>query len=139
MVVAHQLIVLGVGVVLFDATVEGSVVQLFFTLVPFATMVVAYAFSLVAICRSVRRFSAYNNLISLIFAGLAGCLAPVELLPDWARVIAPLTPAYWALQGIEAAFLGEPAQTSLRAGRGPAGLHVDLRRGGPFALQGFGP
>ena len=35
----------------------------------------------------------------MVLAGIGGALAPVEVLPDWARFIAPLSPAYWMLDG----------------------------------------
>jgi ABC-2 type transport system permease protein len=51
------------------------------------------------VCRSVVQLNALTNAGAMLLAGLGGAVTPVELLPGWARAIAPLTPAYWAMRG----------------------------------------
>jgi ABC-2 type transport system permease protein len=83
-------------------------------MVSFAIMLVTFAFALVAACRTARQLQAYANLFSLLFAGLAGALTPLHLLPGWAQAFAPWTPGYWGLRGLTDAVQGaNPATAGL--------------------------
>jgi ABC-2 type transport system permease protein len=82
---------------------------------PIAELVLmfAYACCIVALImltattlRTVNQISAFQNVGAMAFAGLGGALVPVSQLPGWARVIAPITPTYWAMRGHNSVFLG---------------------------------
>jgi ABC-2 type transport system permease protein len=73
----------------------------------------------VAISRTVNQLSALVQMTAMVLPGLGGALAPVDVLPDWARVIAPLSPAYWMLQGFRAVVL---EGGGLEATFGPAAI-----------------
>jgi ABC-2 type transport system permease protein len=54
---------------------------------------------LAAYLRDAQQLNTVGNLAAILIGGLGGGLAPVSILPDWARAVAPATPSYWAIQG----------------------------------------
>ena len=59
----------------------------------------------VAISKSLGQFLVLTNLGGLLFTGIGGALVPTDDLPIWVQVIAPVSPAYWALHGFRAIIL----------------------------------
>lgn len=92
-------VMLGGGAALFDLSIRGSMVAFVAVVVALAVMEVAFAFMLVAVCRSVLQLNAVTNLGAMLLAGIGGAVTPVFLLPAWAQRIAPATPTYWAMRG----------------------------------------
>ncbi|MEM7275735.1 MAG: ABC transporter permease [Actinomycetota bacterium] len=91
-----------------------------------AVMLVAYACCIVALMllatatfRTVNQLNALQNVGAMVFGGLGGAVVPFEQLPGWAQAIAPLTPAYWAMEGHRAVFLEEGTVTDVLV---PAGV-----------------
>ncbi len=100
LVTLYQVAVLAAGALLLGLRVEGPLPALALAIVPFAIALVTFAFALVAVCRNVRQLQAYSSLSGMLFAGLAGALTPLHLLPSWTQAIAPWTPGYWGLRGL---------------------------------------
>lgn len=97
---AFQLVVmLGGGALLFGLDVSGSLLAFVVLAAVLAVMEVALGFMLFSLCRSVVQLNALTNLGAMLLAGLGGAVTPIELLPGWARAVAPATPAYWAMRG----------------------------------------
>lgn len=100
LVLALQLaVMLGAGALIFDLEVRGSMTAFLLVAVGLAAMEVALGFMLLAICRSVLQLNAAANLGAMLLGGIGGAVTPVFLLPEWAQKVAPLTPAYWAMEG----------------------------------------
>jgi ABC-2 type transport system permease protein len=93
------------GAVLFGLTVRGSLAGVAVMMVVSTVLLVALSMLFVAISRTVNQLSAIVQMAAMVLPGLGGALAPVDVLPDWARTIAPLSPAYWMLQGFRAVVL----------------------------------
>lgn len=89
------------GVVLFDLRIAGSVLALVPISLALIACLVALGFALVALCRTVMQLNAFANLGALLFAGFGGALAPIDTLPGWARAVAPATPGFWAMDGLQ--------------------------------------
>ena len=97
---ALQLAVLiGLGGVLFGLDVRGSLLAMAAVAAAFALCLVCMGLFLLAVARSIMQLNAVSNLGTMIFAGLGGAIAPIAVLPGWARAIAPATPSYWAMRG----------------------------------------
>lgn len=97
---AIQLVVLlGGGFLLFGLELTGTWPAFLLVAATLALMEVALGFLLLAVCRSVMQLNAITNAGTLVLGGLGGAMAPIELMPGWAQAIAPITPAYWAMQG----------------------------------------
>ena len=98
--VALQLIALfAAGTLLFDLEIAGSVVGVAIIAASFTLCLVAAGAALFAVCRTYQQLNAIANLAAVLLAGIAGAIVPFATLPDWARGIAPATPAYWAMEG----------------------------------------
>lgn len=70
--------------------------------------------ALASVVRSHGQLSAASDMCGLLLAGLGGALAPLSVMPSWARTAAPASPGYWALAALRDALAGQTAG-SLRA------------------------
>jgi ABC-2 type transport system permease protein len=62
----------------------------------------------VAVCvNSLAQLSAAIDIGSTVVAGLGGALIPLAILPGWAQAIAPVWPAYWAMESLRSAVNGD--------------------------------
>lgn len=95
-----QLAVLfGLGGLLFDLHVRGSLLALAVLAACFAITLICLGLALLALCRTIMQLNALANLGAMGLAGVGGALAPSNALPSWARTLAPITPSYWAMRG----------------------------------------
>jgi ABC-2 type transport system permease protein len=92
-------VLFGLGVLLFGLHVHGSLLALVLVGAAFSVCLVTIGLALAACCRTIGQVNALTNVGSLIFAGLGGAIVPYSMLPAWARAVAPLDPAYWAMRG----------------------------------------
>ena len=83
----------------------GSALALTCVMLSYALCSIAIVLAAAATLRTVNQMNAFQNVAALAFAGLGGAIVPIEQLPAWARAIAPVTPAYWAMRGFHAVFL----------------------------------
>lgn len=107
LVVAQQAVVFVSGDVLYGLDVLGSGLRLLAVTLPLSLCLVAIAFALSGICRTVQQVNAIGNLSTILLGGLGGSLAPVDLLPGWAQAISRATPTYWAIEGYRRVLLDD--------------------------------
>lgn len=101
--ISTQIVVLlAAGFLLFDLEVRGSLAAFGAVGFALAVMNVSLGFMLLSICKSVIQLNALATAGAMLIGGLGGTITPVEFLPGWAQAIAPLTPAYWAMEGFRA-------------------------------------
>lgn len=103
--VVYQVVLMMVGGLVVGLRLKGSVLGEFLVLVSFSICLITFVLFLTATFRTINQVNAIVNLGAMLFGGLGGALVPVEQLPGWAQVVAPLTPSYWAMQGHRAVFL----------------------------------
>jgi ABC-2 type transport system permease protein len=110
-----QLVLLFViGVVVFGMQINGSLVGLGVMMLACVAMLVAFSMLLTAVLKTANQMMAVVNLAAMVLSGIGGALAPVDVLPGWAQVIAPLSPAYWLLKGFRAVILeGKGAEATI--------------------------
>lgn len=101
----QQLVLVGVGGLLFDLHIKGSVPALVAVCAAFALSLVGLGYVLLAVCKTVMQLQAVTNLGTMVLAGLGGAITPITSLPDWARAIAPAVPSYWAMRGYRTVIL----------------------------------
>lgn len=101
----QQLVLFGVGVLLFGLVVPGSVVGLGLICLGMTSAFLAFGVLLAAWLRSAQQLNTVSSLAGFVLAGLGGAFAPINVLPSWARTVAPVTPTYWAMEGFRAVTL----------------------------------
>ena len=104
---AVQLVILfGLGGILFGLHIRGSRLGLAVLAAAFAITLICMGLALLALCTTIMQLNAVANLGAIVLAGVGGALAPSTALPGWARAVAPITPAYWAMRGFRNVILG---------------------------------
>jgi ABC-2 type transport system permease protein len=101
----QQVFLLGVGGLLLDLHVRGSLFGLVLVAASWAASLIGLGYLLLAVCRTIMQLNAINQLGTMVLAGLGGAITPITALPDWARTIAPLVPSYWAMRGYRSVIL----------------------------------
>jgi ABC-2 type transport system permease protein len=81
-----------------------------------AVTILCMGAALAAVISTPSAVSAATDLASLACTALSGALVPLADLPGWARLLAPVSPAYWAVRGFDAAI--GPATTGAAARTG---------------------
>jgi ABC-2 type transport system permease protein len=105
LVLAQFLVVLGVGVVVFDLEIKGDAFALVPLVFTFSITLVALGVAVTAICRTAQQANSFAYVGMIVFGAIGGALVPFSTLPQWARTIAPVTPTYWAMRGFESVIL----------------------------------
>lgn len=104
--VAYSAMLLFVGGLLIGLRLNGgSPLAVLVMLVAYSSCVIALILLATATFRTVNQLSGLQNVGAMLFGGLGGAMIPFEQLPSWAQLIAPLTPAYWAMRGHRSIFL----------------------------------
>lgn len=104
-ILVQSLVLFAAGVLLFDLTINGSIAALATMIVVTTIFLMALSMLCVAVFTTINQLSAAANVGAMILGGLGGALAPVSVLPSWAQTIAPVSPAYWSLEGFRAVIL----------------------------------
>lgn len=99
LLVGQQVLLFGVGMLLFGLDVEGSPAALVLVDASFILWVLAFILLAVAFAHTWQQALAAANLGAIGLASLGGALTPLDTLPSWAEAIAPITPTYWAMRG----------------------------------------
>jgi ABC-2 type transport system permease protein len=84
---------------------RGSAFALLPVAAALAVCLVSLGMALVTVVRSLQQLTSGVNLLALVSGGLCGAFAPVADFPAWARLLARLTPGYWAMTGSQAVLL----------------------------------
>jgi ABC-2 type transport system permease protein len=98
-------VVLGAGILFFGLHIRGDVTALIPLLVVFTTCLVLLGVAVTAVCRTAQQANSFAYLGMVLFGAIGGAFVPFDVLPRWARTIAPATPTYWAMRGLRAVIL----------------------------------
>ena len=105
LMLAQLVVMFLAGAVLFGLQVNGSLAGVAVMMLVSIAVLVAISMLFTAVLKTANQMMAVVNLAAMVLAGIGGALAPVDALPDWARALAPLSPAYWMLTGFRAVVL----------------------------------
>lgn len=105
-ILAQTTILFVAGISLFGLRIEGSIPALAVMVISTSVFLLALSMLCVAAFRTINQLSAATNVGAMILGGLGGALAPVSTLPDWVQSVAPVSPAYWALEGFQRVIFG---------------------------------
>jgi ABC-2 type transport system permease protein len=99
------LVIIGAGVVLFGLHIRGTAWALAPLVTAFAIALVLLGVAITAVCRTAQQANSIGYLGMVLFGAIGGAFVPFNVLPSWARAIAPVTPTYWAMRGLRAVIL----------------------------------
>lgn len=99
------LVLLGAGVVVFGLHVRGDVLALVPLVIAFSICLVLVGVAVTALCRTAQQANAFGYGGMVLFGAIGGAFVPITVLPAWARVVAPITPTYWAMRGLRSVIL----------------------------------
>ncbi len=105
MVLAQFVLVLAAGVVVYDLHVRGNALTLVPLVVVFSICLVLLGVAVTAICRTAQQANSFAYVGMVLFGAIGGALVPIDVLPHWARTVAPITPTYWAMRGFRSVIL----------------------------------
>jgi ABC-2 type transport system permease protein len=111
--IAQFVVILAAGVVLFDLHVRGNVLALAPLVVAFSICLVLLGVAATALCRTAQQANAFAYLGMVLFGAIGGALVPFDVLPGWARAVAPVTPTYWAMRGLRSVILDGRGMTDV--------------------------
>ena len=130
-----QLVVLfGAGVLVFGLHIRGNALALAPLFVAFCVCLVLLGVCVTALCRTAQQANGFAYLGMVLFGAVGGAFVPFNLLPAWARAIAPVTPTYWAIRGMRSVVLqgrgvsGVALPAAVLLGMGALFAVVALRR-----------
>lgn len=115
-----------VGVLVFGMHVRGSWAGLVLMVLASTAFMTALAMLLVGTLRTANQVMAVVNLAAMVLAGMGGAFAPIEALPGWAQHVAPVSPAYWMIDGFRGVVL---EGASLGATLRPAAVVIAMTLG----------
>jgi ABC-2 type transport system permease protein len=99
------LIIFAIGVPLFHLHSRGPLIALVPLIASFAICLVTLGVMITSLCRTIQQVSAFAFGGLVLFGALGGALVPLEVLPGWARAVAPATPTYWVMRGFSSVIL----------------------------------
>ncbi|GAF41950.1 multidrug ABC transporter permease [Agrilactobacillus composti DSM 18527 = JCM 14202] len=86
---------------LFKFQPNGNWWALITVIMSFAVALTFFGILLVSWAKSANVALALSNLLGILMAGLGGSLSPTSTFPHWAKMLAKIDPAYWALSAIK--------------------------------------
>jgi ABC-2 type transport system permease protein len=125
MTVAQFAVVVGAGLLFFGLDIRGSAAALIPLVVMFAVCLVLLGVAVTAVCHTAQQAQAFAVVGMVLFGAIGGALVPFSVLPHWARVVAPVTPTYWAMRGFTSVILD---------GRGLGGVEAPIAALAAMAL-----
>jgi len=105
MSVVQFIVTFAVAIPLFDLNVRGSIIAMVPLVVALATCYVLLGVAVTAVARTAQQANAFSIVGMVLFGAIGGALVPFNVLPGWARAIAPVTPTYWAMRGFRSIIL----------------------------------
>jgi len=105
MSVAQFVVVFAIGIPAFDLHVRGPIAAMAPLVLAFAICLVLLGVAVTALCRTAQQANTFSTVGMVVFGAIGGALVPFNVLPGWARTVAPITPTYWAMRGFRSVIL----------------------------------
>lgn len=103
--IVQFLAIFAIGIPLFHLHSRGPLAALIPLVGAFALCLVTLGVMITSFCRTIQQVSALAFGGLVLFGALGGALVPIEVLPSWARAVAPATPTYWVIRGFGSVIL----------------------------------
>jgi ABC-2 type transport system permease protein len=136
-ILLQQTVLLGVGIAALGLRVA-SYGLLAAADIVWAVTVLGIGTAVAMLVRSFAQLSAVIDIGASVCTGLGGGLVPLSDLPPWTHVIAPLSPAYWAVLALRGAIRGQEATTLTASAVLAAIAAVSITIAGRRLARGWG-
>jgi ABC-2 type transport system permease protein len=103
---AQQVIILGFGILVQGMRVT-SPMLLVIAVLAWTLALLGFGAAVGVLARSLSELSAAFDIGGIMLAGLGGAVVSLSLMPEWVRVVAPVSPGYWALAAMRGALQGD--------------------------------
>jgi ABC-2 type transport system permease protein len=101
----QQAVLFAVGYLAIGLRLSGSWLALALVVMVLCVCLTSLGVLVASVFSKAQQLNAVTNLGTMLLAGISGAFVPVELLPGWARAVAPIAPQYWALRGYRSVIL----------------------------------
>ncbi len=103
--VLQFVVIFAIGIPLLHLHARGPLAALTLPVVALAVCLVMLGVLVTAISRTLQQANAaaFGGLV--LFGAIGGALVPIDVLPGWARTVAPGTPTYWAMRAFRSVIL----------------------------------
>lgn len=98
---AQLALLLALGGPLFGLRVTGSWWAIAVLVVVLAVTLNAFGLTVTAVARTSQQLNALGSIGGMAMAMLGGSFVPYAVMPGWAQAVAPATPTYWGMQGLQ--------------------------------------
>lgn len=109
LMVAQQTILLVYGCLVIGLPIPSAPLLVAAAIMVWAFALLSLAALLASVVRSQGELSMICDVGALTLSSIGGALIPLSLMPDWAVLLAHLSPGYWALIMLQAAVRADPA------------------------------
>jgi ABC-2 type transport system permease protein len=103
----QQTILLGFGCLVIGLPFPSTYGYVILAVAIWGFTLLAFGSALATVVRSRGDLGIVTDLGAMLVSSLGGALVPVSLMPAWAQHIAPISPGYWAMSMLRAAFAGD--------------------------------
>lgn len=110
---AQFVAIFAIGTPLLDLRARGSLLTLALPVLAFGLCVVMLGVMLTALCHTIQQVSALAFGGLVLLGSVGGALVPIDVVPAWARAVAPATPTYWVVRAFRSVILDGAALTGV--------------------------
>jgi len=103
--IAQFMIIFAIGIPLVDLHIRGPLLALVPVVLAFALCLVMLGVLVTALCHTLQQANALAFGGLVLFGAIGGALVPINVIPNWAHTVAPVTPTYWAMRGFRSVIL----------------------------------
>jgi ABC-2 type transport system permease protein len=125
----QQVVLLMAGWTLFNLPWRGDAAATGILIAAIISVETSLGMVAVAFCRNVEELAVTGYIGAIVLAGMGGAITPLHRLPEWMKLVAPVSPVYWMERGFQATLIGSrpvedvvPASMVLFVFSGCAGL-----------------
>lgn len=111
--IVQTVILIVVGVMVFDVTIVGSVPLLAGIILLGTLMFVAMGYMISGFAKTIDSVNGLASLINFPMMFLSGLFFPVEIMPDWIRPVVSAIPLTYLVDALRQVMIGSPPQVSL--------------------------
>jgi ABC-2 type transport system permease protein len=101
----QQIVIFGFGILVQGMTVA-NIGLLVVAVLAWTLALLGFGAAVGVLARTLSEMSAAFDIGGILLSGVGGAVVPLSTMPEWIRVIAPVSPGYWGLAAMRGALEG---------------------------------